>query len=611
MTNAGGRANEPTSYELRPPHVPHAAHPPVPAPRPRGGGAEPQAQAPAVSGTTAAHAHAAPGDGYPPAAAHPPVTGPGGAAAPAHGAAPGGQPGAAHGGEHIGEHGAGRLIGGRYRLLGRLGHGGMGTVWRAHDEVVDRHVAVKEPRVPDHLGAGERDKVHLRMQREARAAARIDHPSVVTVHDVVVEDGRPWIVMELIQGQSLAARLRDGTLDVREAARTGLAVLGALTAAHDAGVLHRDVKPDNVLLGRGGRVVLTDFGIAQVEGEQGLTETGGFVGSPEFIAPERVLGRHPGPESDLWSLGVVLYAAVEGVSPYRRSNAPATLQAVLSAEPQLPARGTGAFGTLVMQLLRKEPAMRPDPAEIRRVLESVAAPPAVYEPVRTAPGPTGAPGPATGAGRWVPPVLRESRAVRFGLGGGLLAVAAVAGLLAADPFGGDSGGLPAGWEVRNDREVVAAGIAVPSDYRRSQDGTADRVTYSDPSGVFGIELERVDRAQDDDELPPERAAWQRHYESGGKDGREIEDQKVTVVASEHQGADAFDTTVDFVPYSYSSAVDEDQIRYRWRERIVARGTGEQQVYWRLRVTGPARGWAVPEGDRLFERVTDRLRIEGL
>ncbi len=141
------------------------------------------------------------------------------------------------------------------------------------------------------------------MRREARTAARIDHPSVVTIHDVVVENEQPWIVMELVQGRSLADVLNDGTIGVREAARIGLAVAGALEAAHATGVLHRDVKPDNVLLGRYDRVVLTDFGIAAVQGEQGLTETGAFVGSPEFVAPERVLGQRPGPESDLWSLG--------------------------------------------------------------------------------------------------------------------------------------------------------------------------------------------------------------------------------------------------------------------------------------------------------------------
>lgn len=368
MTNDGGRVNEPTSYGLQPPKARDAL------------GAPDVPQAPGLPEQQRPTAYPPTEAGGLPAglSASAPRT-------PAVGDAPG-------------DPSVGRLIGGRYQLLERLGHGGMGTVWRARDQVVDRDVAVKEPRVPDHLSERERERVHLRMQREARAAARIDHPAVVTMHDVVIEDAKPWIVMELVNGQSLADRLRDGTLDVREAARIGLAVLGALSAAHEAGVLHRDVKPDNVLLGRGDRVVLTDFGIAQVEGEQGLTETGAFVGSPEFIAPERVLGRHPGPESDLWSLGVVLYAAVEGMSPYRRSSTPATLQAVLSAEPQMPARGSGAFGTLVMQLLRKDPAMRPDATEIRQTLESVSQPPAAALDATNLFGGSGAGTTGSGAG---------------------------------------------------------------------------------------------------------------------------------------------------------------------------------------------------------------------
>ncbi len=161
----------------------------------------------------------------------------------------------------------------------------MGTVWRALDETVDREVAVKEPRVPEHLPERERANAFERMRREARAAARLDHPAVVDVHDVAVVDGRPWIVMELVRGRSLGDALQEGTLDAREAARIGLEVLGALEAAHAAGILHRDVKPDNVMLGRYDRVVLTDFGIARIEGETSLTDTGGFVGSPEYIAP--------------------------------------------------------------------------------------------------------------------------------------------------------------------------------------------------------------------------------------------------------------------------------------------------------------------------------------
>ncbi|MFI1398876.1 serine/threonine-protein kinase [Streptomyces sp. NPDC020681] len=494
----------------------------------------------------------------------------------------------------------GRLIGGRYRLVSRLGHGGMGTVWRARDEVVDRDVAVKEPRVPEHLSENERDKVYLRMQREARAAARIDHPSVVTVHDVVTEDAKPWIVMELVPGQSLADRLADGTLDVREAARIGLAVLGALTAAHEAGVLHRDVKPGNVLLGRGDRVVLTDFGIAQVEGEQGLTETGAFVGSPEFIAPERVLGQRPGPESDLWSLGVVLYAAVEGMSPYRRSNTPATLQAVLSAEPQMPARGSGAFGTLVMQLLRKDPAMRPDTAEISQTLQSVARPVPV-DATKLFPG-----GPSNTGSRWVPPVLQGNRVAQFGLGGVLLAAAVATVLLLTDPFGGDA--IPAGWEVRPDREVVAANVAVPSEYERVEGDSGNTVTYWDPSGVFQVFLERVETAAVDGELKPTEDVWRGYYEKGGANGTEIKDQDVTTSQTTQQGKKAFDTVVDYVEYSTSI---DDPVRYRWHERVVATGKGASEVYWRLRVSGPAEGWASKEGDRLFDQVVEHLKIQDL
>jgi hypothetical protein len=485
----------------------------------------------------------------------------------------------------------------------------MGTVWRARDEVVDRDVAVKEPRVPEHVNERERDKVYLRMQREARAAARIDHPSVVTMHDVVIEDAKPWIVMELVRGHSLADRLEDGTLDVREAARIGLAVLGALSAAHEAGVLHRDVKPGNVLLGRGDRVVLTDFGIAQVEGEQGLTETGAFVGSPEFTAPERVLGQRPGPESDLWSLGVVLYAAVEGMSPYRRSNSPATLQAVLSAEPQMPARGSGAFGTLLMRLLRKDPAMRPDTAEIRQTLESVARPQLSLDATRLladASAGAGAGAGTAGGSRWVPPVLQGNRTAQFGLGGGLLAVAVALVLIFTDPFGGDA--IPKGWEVRPDREVVSASIAVPEEYQRVEGDSGTNVTYWDPSGVFKVYLERIETAAVDDELKPEGDAWQRHYEKGGVNGTEIKDPDVTVSAAKQQGKEGFDTLVDYVPYS---STGDDPIILRWHERIVATGEGTGQIYWRLRVSGPAEGWAAKEGDKLFEQVVTHMKIDGL
>lgn len=296
-----------------------------------------------------------------------------------------------------GRQATGRLVGGRYRLAERVGSGGMGTVWRAVDELVDREVAVKQPRLPgdphalnspdgpdgpdrsdDPDGGPDgpehdaRRRAANRLYREARAAARVDHPSAVTIHDVVVEDGAPWIVMELVRGESLHEVLKRGALTPVESARIGLAVVGALHAAHGVGIVHRDVKPANVLLGPHGQVVLTDFGIAHVQGEESLTVTGEFVGSLEFVAPERMAGPGAaGPPSDLWSLGVLLYAAVEGWSPFRRTTLESTLAAILAAEPPEPERA-GPLGPLLVRLLAKDPALRPDAEETARFLRDVA-----------------------------------------------------------------------------------------------------------------------------------------------------------------------------------------------------------------------------------------------
>ncbi|MFJ7047484.1 serine/threonine-protein kinase [Streptomyces sp. NPDC101112] len=267
-----------------------------------------------------------------------------------------------------------RLVGGRYRLTERIGSGGMGTVWQAVDELVGREVAVKQPRLPgdpDDPENEERHRAANRLYREARAAARVDHPSAVTIHDVVIDDGHPWIVMEWVRGESLQERLRRGPLTPAESARIGLAVVGALHAAHGVGIVHRDVKPANVLLGPHGQVVLTDFGIAHVQGEESLTMTGEFVGSLEFVAPERMSGHGAaGPPSDLWSLGVLLYAAVEGASPFRRTSPESTLAAILSTEPPEPT-GAGPLGPLVVRLLAKDPVDRPDAEETARILADV------------------------------------------------------------------------------------------------------------------------------------------------------------------------------------------------------------------------------------------------
>ncbi|WP_328424484.1 serine/threonine-protein kinase [Streptomyces sp. NBC_00443] len=279
----------------------------------------------------------------------------------------------------------GRVIGGRYRLVERIGSGGMGTVWRALDELVDREVAVKQPRLPgDREDAGHQRAAH-RLYREARAAARVDHPAAVSIHDVVVEDGLPWIVMELVRGESLHEVLQRGPVEAAEAARIGVAVLGALRAAHAVGIVHRDVKPANVLLGAHRRVVLTDFGIAHIQGEESLTVSGEFVGSLEFIAPERMSGRGAGPASDLWSLGVLLYAAVEGWSPFRRTTLESTLAAILAGDPPEP-KQAGPLGSLIVRLLVKDPELRPDAEDVGAVLEAVAQGWPVPEPAVGAAG---------------------------------------------------------------------------------------------------------------------------------------------------------------------------------------------------------------------------------
>ncbi|MFF9625859.1 serine/threonine-protein kinase [Streptomyces griseosporeus] len=271
------------------------------------------------------------------------------------------------------EPGRERVIAGRYRLLSPLGEGGMGTVWRARDEVLHREVAVKEVRAPAGLPASDVERMYARLEREAWAAARVASRNVVTVYDVATQDGRPWIVMELVRGISLAELLdAEGPITPQRAAHIGAEVLAALRAAHAVGVLHRDVKPANVLLSNDGRVVLTDFGIAMVEGSSALTMTGEVIGSPEFLAPERALGRRPGPESDLWSLGVLLYAAVEGHSPFRQDTPLSTLRAIVDDELP-PPRRAGPLTPVIEALLRKDPAERVPAETAERDLRVIGA----------------------------------------------------------------------------------------------------------------------------------------------------------------------------------------------------------------------------------------------
>ncbi|MFF9348924.1 protein kinase [Streptomyces sp. NPDC014734] len=280
-----------------------------------------------------------------------------------------------------------RVIDDRFELVNRLGSGGMGMVWRARDLALHRDVALKEVRPPDPaLAENDPESARVlreRVLREARALARLDHPGVVTVHHIVDggEHAYPWIVMELVPGVSLAERLAEGTLTPVEAAELGRGVLSALRAAHAAGIHHRDVKPANVLLRPDGSPVLTDFGIAAIRESTSLTATGSIIGSPDYMAPERIRGAEGEPSSDLWSLGMMLYVAVEGRHPLRRATTLATLAAVLDDEVPPPVQA-GPLAPVLTALLTRDTAARPGPEELDRMLAAVVA-----APNAAAPGP--------------------------------------------------------------------------------------------------------------------------------------------------------------------------------------------------------------------------------
>jgi Protein kinase domain len=263
----------------------------------------------------------------------------------------------------------GRVIAGRYRLEAPIGRGAMGVVWRARDQLLDRDVAVKEVQIAETLTAAERANAFQRTLREAKTAARLNHPGVVTVYDVAEDGGRPWIVMQLVDAQSLDQVLAtSGPLSPRRAAEVGRQLLSALSVAHAAGVMHRDVKPSNVLLGRDDQAVLTDFGIATFQGDPRLTQTGMVMGSPGFTAPERIRGEDASPASDLWSLGATLYAAVEGHGPFEQRGGAVTTMSAIINEDAPPAPAAGALGPVIAALLRRQPADRPDASAATRMI---------------------------------------------------------------------------------------------------------------------------------------------------------------------------------------------------------------------------------------------------
>ncbi|MEA2716060.1 MAG: eukaryotic-like serine/threonine-protein kinase [Actinomycetota bacterium] len=266
-----------------------------------------------------------------------------------------------------------QLLGGRYALVEVLGHGASGVVWRARDQLLERDVAVKEIRSPLVVGVAEEATFREAILREARAAARLNHSGAVTVYDVVEEDGRPLIVMELVDAPTLADLVESGgPLPPEEAAAIGAQLVDALDAGHAAGIVHRDVKPRNVMVGASGRVRLADFGVAAVLDDARMTSGNAVVGSPAFMAPEQVTGGEIGWAADIWALGATLYYAVEGRPPYDKGAVIPTMTAIVLEAPRPPERA-GPLAPLLESLLSKDPAARPPAAFVRRRLESVAA----------------------------------------------------------------------------------------------------------------------------------------------------------------------------------------------------------------------------------------------
>ncbi|MEU3312327.1 serine/threonine-protein kinase [Streptomyces sp. NPDC006662] len=374
-----------------------------------------------------------------------------------------------------------RLVDGRFELIAPLGSGGMGTVWRARDIALHREVALKEVRPPDPASEaadpGLSDQMRERAVREARALARLAHPGVVTIHHIVEPapgtGGHPWIVMELVKGGSLHDRLAEGPLPVPEVLRLGLDILSALRAAHAEGVLHRDVKPANVLLRPDGAAVLTDFGIAALGGATALTSTGVLIGSPEYIAPERARGEEGLAASDLWSLGMMLYVAAEGTHPLRRSTSLATVVAVLDDPIPAPVR-SGPLGPVLQRVLVRDPAVRPDGAELEALLRAASAAAAGSGPAPVADARRFLPGggnPYDGTAPLTPAPARRRRTV---LAGALLAVLLTGGAIGLVQALPDTGSGPTGTDAKG---------ATPATVRPATPGPASSTPQARPAAA--------------------------------------------------------------------------------------------------------------------------------
>jgi serine/threonine protein kinase len=397
-----------------------------------------------------------------------------------------------------------RLIAGRYQLVAPLGAGGAGTVWRARDELLHREVAVKEVRLPP---GDDRQRALVDTLREARAAAALSHPSIITVHDVLSEDGQPWIIMDLLAGKSLGDLVKErGPLPPGHVATIGLRVLDALAAAHARGILHRDVKPGNVMITQNGEVVLTDFGIAAHTGDMPGARTaaaaahlGDVAGSPGYIAPEHLRGEPAGPMADLWSLGATLYTASAGRPPFHRDSQLAIVAAVLTQFPPPPVNA-GPFGGLLLAMLDKNPAARPHPQAVRAHLAPVAVP----LPVRAR-----EPAPAT-----VPVRARRSRGPLV-LGGLAVCAAAVVTAVVLITSGGDEQGLAASATTL---PMTGPATTSPSP-APSRSGTpsvsASPSATAQGDGRFGVSpvaCELLTEQQADQVLPNSRSRQPRTYD---------------------------------------------------------------------------------------------------
>jgi Protein kinase domain/Domain of unknown function (DUF4352) len=388
-----------------------------------------------------------------------------------------------------------RLVAGRYALRAPLGRGGMGVVWRAEDVLLDRPVAVKEVELPAGPPDREQAAVRDRALREARAAARLNHPSVVTVHDVVEAAGRLFLVMELVDAPTLAGLVaRDGPLAPASAGRVGLDLLAALAAAHRSGVVHHDVKPANVMVPAGGPAKLADFGIASLQEDTQRTRTAAAFGSLPYVAPEQAMGRRGGPAADLWALGATLWFAVEGRPPFDRGGPAATLAAILHDPPGEPRRA-GPLGPPLLALLAKDPERRPTAEVLQRLLAPVGGVPGpvpTVPPRATAPlpaAPTEALAPAGGSPPPAPPAWdrapprrprRRRRRWRRRLLGGVALLAAL--LLLANAAGDRD--RPAG----RAREAATPGLHQPA-----RDGQFEFVVRSVRCGLRRVGPELAGR----------------------------------------------------------------------------------------------------------------------